>query len=330
VFENASNRNSTFHTVKRGDTLWDISSYYLRNPYYWPRLWSYNQQIQNPHWIYPGDRVRVRRDNADETPTSSAGRPRSIAPQSVFLRDQGFVDDAKRDAWGKVSGSAEDKMLLTEGDLIYIEFEKDHEPTIGQEVQIYKAVRSVSDKSKGSVVQIIGTVKVSQYDKDKHLARGTITESLDAIERGAIVGPVGRKFDVVPPTKNTNDLAAHVLVSVQPVTIYGRDVVVFIDKGSDDGLVAGNRLFIVRKGDPWRRSLSGSGDLSDKSPKNTPAASNVQTDTVRGTDRDKDYPDEIIGELRVLRTREGSSTCLVTSSKREISQGDFAIARKGY
>ncbi|HEY4393841.1 MAG TPA: LysM peptidoglycan-binding domain-containing protein, partial [Polyangia bacterium] len=41
------------HTVRRGDTLWGISDFYFKNPYQWPRLWSYNPQIKNPNWIYP-------------------------------------------------------------------------------------------------------------------------------------------------------------------------------------------------------------------------------------------------------------------------------------
>src|SRR5262245_26354090 len=39
------------HTVVRGDTLWDLSQRYLGNPWYWPKVWSYNPQIDNPHWI---------------------------------------------------------------------------------------------------------------------------------------------------------------------------------------------------------------------------------------------------------------------------------------
>src|SRR5262249_6476718 len=39
------------HSVRRGDTLWDISIRYFQDPYEWPRVWSYNPQIQNPHWI---------------------------------------------------------------------------------------------------------------------------------------------------------------------------------------------------------------------------------------------------------------------------------------
>ncbi|MBC7174262.1 MAG: LysM peptidoglycan-binding domain-containing protein, partial [Polyangiaceae bacterium] len=38
------------HTVRRGDTLWDITGFYYGNPWEWPRVWSYNPEITNPHW----------------------------------------------------------------------------------------------------------------------------------------------------------------------------------------------------------------------------------------------------------------------------------------
>lgn len=46
------------YTVRTGDTLWDLSGRYLDNPWYWPKLWSYNPGIANPNWIYPGNVVR--------------------------------------------------------------------------------------------------------------------------------------------------------------------------------------------------------------------------------------------------------------------------------
>ncbi len=46
------------YTVRAGDTLWDLSGRFLNNPWYWPKIWSYNPDITNPHWIYPGNTLK--------------------------------------------------------------------------------------------------------------------------------------------------------------------------------------------------------------------------------------------------------------------------------
>jgi hypothetical protein len=56
------------YTVKPGDTLWDLSGRFLNNPWYWPKIWSYNPEIANPHWIYPGNLLRFY-PSAEEAPT---------------------------------------------------------------------------------------------------------------------------------------------------------------------------------------------------------------------------------------------------------------------
>ncbi len=47
------------HTIRQGDTLWDLASQFYSDPYLWPQLWELNRYIQDAHWIYPGDPLVV-------------------------------------------------------------------------------------------------------------------------------------------------------------------------------------------------------------------------------------------------------------------------------
>ncbi len=320
------------YTVRRGDTLWGICDTFFHNPYQWPRIWSYNPQIQNPHWIYPGDDVKLRHggtapqsQNGGQQPQqgSLVDRRRQVVPQTVFLRDTGFISDDDKEDWGEVNGSAEDKMFLTDTDQAYMRVGPNHDVKLGQDLTVFRTVRKVPG---GNLVQIQGTIRINRWDPATHIARGQIIESLDVIERGARVGPVGRKFEVVPPVRNEKDVNAQVLASVYPHNFYGQNQVVFIDKGADDGLKIGNRLFVIRRGDAWRKSLA-----SDVAGLRVALESDSPADIESPpTINDAKAPMEVIGELRILTTRKHTSAALVTQSTKEIELADSAVARKGY
>lgn len=47
------------YIIKNGDTLWDISEAYLKNPLLWPKIWKENRYILDPNLIYPGNRLNI-------------------------------------------------------------------------------------------------------------------------------------------------------------------------------------------------------------------------------------------------------------------------------
>lgn len=303
------------YTVVKGDTLWDLSSRYYRNPYQWPRLWAYNPAITNPHWIYPGDTVRLLPPGtAVALPTSHDDQPHRIqggmrTATGVFLRQTGFVEPHELKEAGKIVGSKEEKTMLGTLDEAYVEFPKDRPFVVGERYTVYRPTDKVhhpqTGKYLGQMVEIFGEGEVRAVT-DGHIARVALVDSVNPIERGFLVGPLRRQFKVVQPRADKGELQGVIVATLHPRDMVSNDNLVFIDRGSGDGIEVGNRFLVVRRGDGYQPVLS-SGPIDDKR-----------------------FPRETIAEIVVVDVREHLCTGIVTKANHESRIGDRVETRAGY
>jgi LysM repeat protein len=303
------------HTVQRGDTLWDISAHYLGSPWNWPKLWSYNPAITNPHWIYPGDLVYLYPPG--QTPPATAkgeppphhivGGPRLA--KGVFLRVDGFVEDGELKVAGKIVGSKLEKKMLSTLDEAYVEFPAEAPMQVGERYTVYMTVGEVkhpiTHKKLGQKVLIHGEAEVRAVT-DGHIARVAIIDCTEPIERGFFVGPLRRQFKIVEPRADAQNLRGIVVAVLQPRTMVANPELVFVDQGKAEGVEVGNRLLIVRRGDGYQPVLQ-----------------------PRPLD-DPRFPPETLAEILVVETRDHLSTGIVTKSSIETRIGDRVEARQGY
>lgn len=310
------------YTVQPGDTLWDVTGRYYGNPWEWPRVWSYNPEITNPHWIYPLDQIRLLAPDtavaAAPAPTTTGPRivrsRRREAPGTIFLRQEGYLDRDALEEVGVIVGSPADHMMLAPYDTVYVEYEEGMRGEPRGEYAVFREIPQAerAQGEQGTLVRILGAVRIDSYDPQRRTARATIVEALDPIERGFRIAPIPRQFDIVPPRPADRNLATTVVATLRPRELLGDQQVVFVPVGREEGVALGNRFFIVRSGDGLSSTPAGAGATEHEVPPPS------------------ELPDEIIAEALVVHVRPHSATLMITRSLLEVRIGDRAEMRAGY
>ena len=99
------------HVVKKGDTLWDIAKAYLKDPFRWPEVFQRNTDVvENPHWIYPGEVIRISSSEVRPEVLARIGTKPAPAPapefeRTVFTTQPALVSD-RLQSNGQVIGRA--------------------------------------------------------------------------------------------------------------------------------------------------------------------------------------------------------------------------------
>lgn len=112
------------YVVKKGDTLWSISARFLHKPWLWPEIWDVNQQVFNPHRIYPGDVLNLDVNGLHVAKHAAVeANPIPTVPLSAirpFLKDYRVTTAAQLNQTPYVLAVEEDDPRAVEGMNLYV------------------------------------------------------------------------------------------------------------------------------------------------------------------------------------------------------------------
>jgi LysM repeat protein len=294
-----------YYTVKKGDTLWDLSRKFADSPYLWPDLWSGNDQISNPHRIYPGQRIQLyRRDNIARgtQPTSATAQPpRSESPaldEFTYSRIDrvGFIRDPAVSPTGRIFKVLGIHKMITAGDTVYIARENNQELSPGQRFTVYRTIGEVhhteTDAYIGIQHYILGTVEITQTEPD--YVMGRVVKAFGRIQKDDLLMPYERRAEkivkVIPPPGITGE----VIMAEEHNQLLGDNVIAFINRGTEDGVKPGQVYDIYNQEEAYIGPQS--------------------------TEKKRLKP-VLYGKLLVLRTEATTSTVYITEARQVILPG---------
>ncbi len=325
------------YIVQEGDTLWDISTVFLRDPWFWPEIWFKNPQVENPHLIYPGDtlaiiyiggerKVQVLTRGAEESELEESElaettdglkivkvtpRVRSKSIDATIpvvpidsirhLLDRPIVlDEATVKNSAYVLASLDNHLINSLNDKLYVR--KLDTSLGGGRYQIYRPNRPLYDPITN---ELLG-YEALYVGESKLLLRGDpasvrVTRSNREILRDDRVMPIDNtnfERDFIPRPPSSK-VSGHIVALLDAISQTGIYQTIAINLGSRDGLVSGNILRIRRTGDVVR-------DKREKDP----------SFLVK-------LPDEQIGMAMIIRSFEKMSYAL-------IMEADFPITLRDY
>lgn len=267
------------YTVRPGDTLWDISSAFLRDPWLWPEIWHVNPQVENPHLIYPGD-VLTLAYGADGVPqvTLERGAVTRLSPRlrsepldaavtaipyeivASFMSKPTVLEKNQIKAAPYVVSTREQHLVAATGNTIYAR--GDLGADVNTRFNVVHVGDPLRDPDDNDLVGYQGIYTgAARLVESGDLSTLELTESVRETLDGDLLFP--GSFDVpldFIPRAPANQVDGRIISIVNGITIVGQYQVVVINRGSGHGLEPGHVLGIYQTGakvrDPKSRGVS--------------------------------------------------------------------------
>ncbi|MDX1755955.1 MAG: LysM peptidoglycan-binding domain-containing protein [Marinobacter sp.] len=301
------------YTVVKGDTLWDISSRFLDNPWYWPEIWHVNPQVQNPHLIYPGDVLAlVYIDGQRRVTKVTSSDVVRLSPQirsepidtpipaipldaiSSFLSDTRIVSAEELEGAPYVLEGEDGRIITGAGDRIYARGDKP-----ADKIGVFRRSKRFVDPDTGEFLGLearaIARGEVAAENGDVlTVDLNSSTEEVRIADRLLVSEDRSISTRFVPSAPDS-DIRGEMISVEGGVTQIGQYDVVAINRGEREGLAPGNVLAVFKTGNLVRDP--------------------VTNETVK-------LPDERAGLVMVFQAYEKMSYGLVLQALRPLSLGD--------
>ena len=293
-----------YYTIQKGDTLWDISEHFFDSAWVWPDVWEKNEQIANPHWIYPGEQIRLFGRQELETmvrPETEAGPEVAIQPpESPYyiysaINSVGFIRKKPVSPSGIIFKVKGDKGMISRRDIVYVRpIEKTtFEP--GDRFTVFRTLKPIKDKDAKALIgvqhYILGVVEIT--DVQPKFSMGTIVQSFRHIELNDLLIPYEARSPKITLTESKEGLKGKIIVAEEHQSMFA-DAVVFMDKGRKDGVKVGQSYSVYYQ------------------EKESPDPKEKESILLSPVD---------FGKILVLRIEETTATAIVTMADKAIEPG---------
>ena len=331
-------KSTQAYSVQSGDNLWSLSQTFFGDGFYWPKIWSFNSEITNPHFLQPGNQLRFSLGDLNNPPglagSGDSAKPAVIIPvdnstpavdlppslprwryteREADLKDfqmaeikrpvertllEYFLLDQESAQFGEITET--EMGLKSASDFMYV-YVRINGELAGKNYLVIREVEHVeSDKNKAIMVQVQGEIEILEnVNAEKNIYRAIVKKTLNPVQTGSKLVEGKMNFVDATISNESASVAARVLGGQQ---------------SNDRKMLAQNNLIFLSAG------VQQGVQVGQRLPI-------YKRQLIRNTATLENQAHLKIADVKVVHTSQNFSTALVIHANSEILTGDITTSR---